>query len=136
MAWWNPSGWFSKKAPEASPSTEIPVERWVQAGLHAVENAVGVEPIPDAPIPPSNSPYVWVKVNPAAMHQGLDHYSDAPNNPFTHALLVLGIGPEEARSELVGKVLDWALLTATDLAELEARSALVIGYETLKRMFR
>ncbi len=86
--------------------------------------------------PGGSKPSVWVRLDPEAPHQGLDHYQESVENPWKHGMCVLGVTPDEARSNLVGKVLDWALLTRAQLEDLERKGWFSLLYEDLQRMFR
>jgi hypothetical protein len=120
MAWWNPKSWFKPKAAPDEPPAEAPPS-----------------PIP-GPYPPipDGVPCLWVRLNPAHPFQGFDHYLEAAENPFPTALLVLHLTSDEARLNLVGKVLDWTRLSPTQLDDLEKRNAFAIEYADLVRMFR
>ncbi len=107
MAWWNPKSWFaSAPEPVAAPRHLLP-ER----------------------------PFVWVSLRPDHPEMGLDFYADDEVNPFKYALCVKGLTAEEARSELVGKVIDWNRFTADDLAAIEAGNTPLLSHSELKAMY-
>lgn len=112
MAWWNPKDWFNEK-PQAAPT-----------------------PIPNPVTPPSHEPGIWVRLNPEFPHQGLDHYSDSLDNPFPIALFVPNLSLEEARSRLVGKVVDWTRFTPEQLNVLKETGTFTLGWDDLQRTFR
>lgn len=117
MAWWKLRDWFNKSDPaEVEPVTE----------------SVAALPIF---VPPPDTPSVWVRLNPTSPYQGLDLYDDSFSNPYPHAILVTGLTLMEARSNLVGKVLNWTRLTPEQLDALEKHRAFILEYAELKRMF-
>lgn len=107
MAWWNPKSWLSAPDPEAVP----------------------VQPV-------LNKPFIWVALRPDSPHMGIDFYSDAPVNPFKYAIQVGGLTSIEARSDLVGKVLDWGRFTKEELDGIESGNPPFFSHDALKAMYQ
>lgn len=90
-------------------------------------------PAPSPSAPPD--PFVWVALDPERPHMGIDFYSDAATNPFKYAICITGLTATEARSELVGKVLDWNKFTSVQLNAIEGGSVPVLSHTNLKAMY-
>lgn len=157
MAWWNPKSWFQKTAPvlvEAPPvfsSQEETTHRWVEPtriGLDdpepeplPFEEREPLEIVEPAPPPPvleaPDSPFMWVEADPEYPHAGLSHFSDSPVRPAGRVLCVLGLMPEIARKEMIGRLIAWERLTPDQEAALIGPPyGFQIGLDDFRNLFR
>lgn len=94
MAWWNPKSWFNTST---DPAATVALPRPPEA-------------------------FLWVETDPNRSGMGIDFYSDAQVNPYEFAIKVTGLSMAEARTALVGKVLNWAAFTDEELDGIQTQN--------------
>ncbi len=156
MAWWSPKSWF-QKAPEPvpvlpDPDPSIIVTRWLandevmgpaETAPAADPDPVVVEVVPEptpVPIPAlvaPEGPFCWVPLDPEHPHAGLSSFLTDTTPPPGHVLCVLGLTPEVAVVDFMGKVIAWERLTPEQGETLEnPPSGLRIEAAALRLLFR
>lgn len=89
-----------------------------------------------AKAPKAAPSHVFLQLSPERPHQGIDHFSADAKCVYKYALKVTGVSQDEARLNLVGKVLDWDRLTEKQIQGIEGGKSPEIEYTVLKGMFR
>lgn len=162
MAWWSPKSWF-QKAPEPVPpppqDPSVLVSRWLandediapaydvpepEPVLISPEPVITISDPPEEPasipIPPlaaPEGPFCWAPLDPEHPHAGLSSFATDPIPPPGHVLCVLGLTPDVAASDFLGKVIAWERLTPPQENDLKHPPyGLRIDADALRLLFR
>lgn len=80
-------------------------------------------------------PFVWAHFDASNPHAGLCSFTDEKNAPRKSSVCITGIGLEEARRTLMGKVIAWERLTEKQFMGLQD-NGLKMTTDEIKSLFR
>lgn len=78
-------------------------------------------------------PFVYARVDPESPYSGLDYFNIG--HTYKWAIRIDGISIQDASRELCGKVINWDMITPSQMEDLKNKK-LKMSLDGLKRIFR